>query len=75
MSLHNFLSTEGMATKFNSKTNINKTRKIMCHFIVNNVISGKYDVMTKSLKSVSFMWHKNFQKNHENKLFRQKVKL
>ena len=46
----------------------------MCHFIDSDVISGNYEVMTESSKSVSFMWHKNSQKYHESNLFRQKVK-
>ena len=64
-----------MATKFNSKTNINKTKNMMCHFIDNDVILANYDVMTDSSKSASFMWHKDFEKCHESNLFRQKVKV
>ena len=75
MNLHNFFSVEGMATKFNSKTNISKTRNMMCHFINNDVILGNYDVMTDSSKSVSFMWHKDFQKCHKSNLIRHKVKV
>ena len=60
MNLHNFCFIGGIVTKLKSKTNINKTRKITCDFIDNYIISGNYDVMTDSSKSVRFMWHKKF---------------
>ena len=55
MNLDNFFSIDGMATKFNLKTNISKTRNMMCHFIDNDVILGNYDIVTDSSKSVSFI--------------------
>ena len=60
MNLRNFCFIGGIVTKLKSKTNINKTRKITCDFSDNYIISGNYNVMTDSSKSVKFMWHKKF---------------
>ena len=61
MNLHKFCSIEGMATKYQSKTNNNKTRKRTRYFIDNDVISENYHFMTDSSKSVTFTWHENVQ--------------
>ena len=48
-----------MATKLYSKTNIDHSRKMTCHFIDKDVISMNYDAMKNYAKSVRF--HKNLQ--------------
>ena len=57
--MHNCSSIKGMATKFQSKTNINNIRNMTCHFLDN-------DAMPKNSE--------NFRKYQKTNLFRGEQK-
>ena len=51
---------EGMATKFYSKINVNIIKKMTCHVINNDFMSGNLNVVKVS-KSSKVTEHQNFQ--------------